>query len=213
MTVYTTDRMRDQFPSFGIRHCAHFLKAFHDGFLAMSCIIRHTSFYAGLVICRDDGRMTMQTSSRLLELGDPFSLFLIFQHVGMATFFPIIHTKGIALEEDALAGILIELLKSFRASVFGAFDVDRAAIAVVLPGKISTPDGRIDSVLGHLRQLKDVLLRFLLAIRNVLQQQHDAKRDSRHENAEHHVSPCEPRLPDLCLRHQIPLSISKWTIE
>jgi hypothetical protein len=167
--------VRDEFAGVGVGHGAEFLETFLDLRLAIFGAGGDAGFQAGLYVCGYDGGVAVEAGAGLFEMGDALGLVLVLEHVGVAAFLAVIDGEGVAFEDLAPAGVLIEFLEGVGAAVLGALDVHGAFIGVVLARVVFAPDGGIDGVVVDVDDAEDVLGGLCFAGYDVLVEKEHAK--------------------------------------
>ncbi len=177
VTVDAGDRMLGHLCDLVVGHRVGDLEALH--LLLAELPFRHTGLPAQLPVDREHRGVAVQARAGLVELGHAERLALVAQHVRVPPLLPVVHPEGVAVEEGAEPGVLVQLVEGLAAAVAGAGGIDRAQVALVLAGVVLPPLGRVDGLLGDLHDLEGVPHRFGFPLRDVLGEEEHTDRGHR----------------------------------
>ncbi len=173
----------------GVRHfLARFLERHGaDGFKTFLDVA-----VAGFAPDLGHGGVAMQARSGLGLFLGALGLVLVLERIGVAAFLAIVEGEGVAGENGFETRVLVQFGERFRAAVSraGLGSGDRGELkTVVLAREVLAPFGWFERVLGEVRDGNVVQPRFLLAGKDVDQQQRDEHRGQRGDGGDSNVFP------------------------
>src|SRR3989339_1154887 len=120
--------------------------------------------------------MAVQTRSRLFDYFDSLCYVLVRQHIGMASVFTVIHTKGITFENLAPTRVFIKLLKGLTPTMPGSLFINCPSVSIILAREILAPNDRVNRIFSYFYNAEHLLPCLFFTLRDVFQQQHDSHR-------------------------------------
>ena len=173
VAIDTRDGMRNQRARLLVFHLIHDLEPL-DEIAAAEFLVWHVH-----------GCVAVHAGSRLLNHGLPPRERLVVEHEGMSALFPKVRRKRISGPHRLQARVLLEprlgddraridtarrTRNGLAAAVSGADLIDGASVAIVLKGKILSPDRRIGYFVIELDDSIERIAGFLLALKDIHQE-------------------------------------------